>query len=318
MRLNNLTHIHARAALLFLLTLLAPSAARARQATPTPSPAPPPNTDVFVVDLKGGGGALRLGQPAAVTTWDGYDNQPSFTPDGRALLYTSIRADSQADIYRYDLRGRSTARLTETRESEFSPTVTPDGRFFSVVRVEADGTQRLWKFPLAAAAGGAPALVLEKVKPVGYHAWIDERRLALFVLGEPNTLQLAEVGAERAEVVERNIGRALHRVPRGGGEFSFVHKVSGGEWYVKGFDPKTRAARILVKTLTGSEDLAWTPGGVMLMAKDSKLFAFDPARDKEWREVADFAASGLRSITRLAVSPKGDRLALVAQRAAGR
>jgi hypothetical protein len=49
------------------------------------------------------------------------------------------------------------------------------------------------------------------------------------------------------------------------------------------------------------------------MAQDSKLFRFDPAREHTWQQVADFTAAGLRKITRLAVSPKGDRLALVAQ-----
>lgn len=78
--------------------------------TPTPTPAlAPPDTDIFIVDLKTGpGGKLKLGQPVKISTWAGYNNQPSFLPDGRSLLYTSIR-DKQADIYRYDLRTASTA-----------------------------------------------------------------------------------------------------------------------------------------------------------------------------------------------------------------
>jgi hypothetical protein len=50
------------------------------------------------------------------------------------------------------------------------------------------------------------------------------------------------------------------------------------------------------------------------MAKDSKLFQLDPARERVWREVADFAAHGIRRITRIAVSPQGDRVAFVVQR----
>ena len=75
----------------------------------------------------------KPGAARRVTTWEGYDNQPSFTPDGAAILYTSIRADNQADIYRHGLADNSTMRLTETEEAEYSPTVTPDGKFFSVV-----------------------------------------------------------------------------------------------------------------------------------------------------------------------------------------
>jgi hypothetical protein len=48
------------------------------------------------------------------------------------------------------------------------------------------------------------------------------------------------------------------------------------------------------------------------MANGAKLFKFDPAKDKEWQEAADFASAGIKAITRLAVSPRGDKLALVA------
>jgi len=56
----------------------------------------------------------------------------------------------------------------------------------------------------------------------------------------------------------------------------------------------------------------WTPGGVLLMAKGAKLYQWSPSRRPAWEEVADFSALGIESITRLAVSRRGDRLALVA------
>jgi Tol biopolymer transport system component len=173
--------------------------------TPTPTPAPaPPATDIFIADLRATpGGKLKLGRPVKITTWAGYNNQPSFLPDGKTILYTSIR-DKQADIYRYDLRAASTTQVTNTPESEYSPTLMPDGKSISVVRVEADGTQRLWKFPLA---GGSPSLILEKIKPVGYHLWVDDDTLALFVLGKPNTLQLVDLRSGKAEVISENPGR---------------------------------------------------------------------------------------------------------------
>jgi hypothetical protein len=48
------------------------------------------------------------------------------------------------------------------------------------------------------------------------------------------------------------------------------------------------------------------------MAKGSKLYQWNPSRGPDWEEIADFSALGIESITRLAVSPRGDRLALVA------
>ena len=121
--------------------------------TPSPTPTPvPPSSDIFVVDVKSQDGQMKFGQPMKITNTVGYNNQPSFLPDGHSILYTSIR-DKQADIYRYDIRSGSATQITNTSESEFSPTLMPGGKFISVVRVEADGTQRLWKFPLA---GGTP------------------------------------------------------------------------------------------------------------------------------------------------------------------
>jgi hypothetical protein len=75
---------------------------------------------------------------------------------------------------------------------------------------------------------------------------------------------------------------------------------------------KSRIISTLVKTLPGSEDYAWTPQGILLMGKDAKLFQCDPKKNGAWQEIADFTSAGLKSITRLAVSPKGERLAVVA------
>jgi Tol biopolymer transport system component len=110
-----------------------------------PASAPPPDTDIFLASFS------ARAQPAVsravnITHTPGYDNQPSFTPDGAAILFTSNRGGTQTDIYRYEIATETTARLTNTPEGEYSPTVTPDGQHISAIRVEADSTQRLWQF----------------------------------------------------------------------------------------------------------------------------------------------------------------------------
>lgn len=294
-----------------LLLLVASLASASAQTTPPPAA----TEDIFVVDVTMSKGKLAFGPPANITNRAGYDNQPSFLADGESLLYTSQREGEQTDIYRYDFKTRQSTRLTSTPEGEYSPTVMPGGKFFSVIRVEADKTQRLWKFPLA---GGEPGLVLPNLKPVGYHLWLDERTLALFILGaegQPNTLQLAPTDNSFLDTIHVNIGRALHSIPRRNA-FSFVHKLSPDEWLVKAFDLKTKRSTTLVKTLPGSEDLAWTPDGTLLMAKDARLFQWNPLEPTAgWQQIADFSAAGLKRITRLALSPKTNRLALVAQAA---
>lgn len=232
-------------------------------------------------------------------------------PDGHGILYTSIR-NKQADIYRYDLRDEATTQVTNTPESEYSPTLMPDGKNISVVRVEADGkTQRLWKFPLD---GGAPSLILENIKPVGYHLWIDDHTLALFVLGDsgkPNFLETYDMRTQESEFLVSNPGRVLRKVPNQN-KFSFVHKIAERNWEIKAFDLHSHTIASLIATVPGVEDYAWLPNGKLLMAKDSKLFAVVPLTGGKWEEVADFSKAGIKRITRIAVSGNGSRIAMVA------
>lgn len=271
----------------------------------------PPGTDIFIVELSERKDKLIFGEPININQRPGYDNQPGFAHDGKSLLFTSIREDRQADIYRYDIEKGTTAKITDTTESEYSPTVMPDGKHISVIRVEADQTQRLWKFPLS---GGKPGLLLEKIKPVGYHAWVDEKKVVLFILGSPNTLQFVDVATEKAEIIASNVGRSLHRIP-GKRNVSFVHKLAADEWVIKELDTDSLKTSAITRTLAGSEDYAWTPRGDLLMAKGAKLFKLTPKKDSDWQEVADFSSKGITAITRLAVSPKGNRVAFVASEA---
>jgi hypothetical protein len=271
------------------------------------SQAGPPDTEIFLVDLNVESGNLKLGEPRNVTNRVGYDNQPFFLPSGEGILYTFIGGDGRADIYQYRLNDGKTIQMTATPESEYSPTPMPDGKHFSVVRVEVDSSQRLWKFP---SEGGEPSLVLEELKPVGYHAWGSDDDVVLFVLGRPNSLYHANVASGKSKKIMGSIGRSLHKIPEQSA-ISFVHKVSEDEWWIKEMSVGSRTIRPLVKTLSGSEDYAWTPGGVILMGKGSKLYKWQSKRDESWVEVADFEGAGLKAISRLAVSPKGNKIAVV-------
>ena len=262
-----------------------------------------PATDIFVAELKLGAGA-RVGAPRNVTRRPGYDNQPSFLPDGRSFLYTSIREDAQADIYRYDPAADSSVRVTTTPESEYSPTPLAIG--FAVVRVERDSTQRLWRFD---ASGSTPTLVLEHVKPVGYFAFGDDHTLGLFVLGRPASFQVADTRTGRADTVVSNIGRTIQKIP-GRHAVSFVRRVSDTEWWITAYHLDDRVQHPVVRTLEGVDLYTWTPAGSLLAGKGSKLYQWTSGAD--WVEIADLAAAGITSITRLAVSPAGDRLAIVA------
>jgi hypothetical protein len=298
--------------------------------------APPPgNPEIFLATLAARDGAVIVGTPENISNSPGYDNQPFFTLDGAGLLFTSDRsrvvsapvegapaATPQTDIYRYDIATRRVVQVTDTIEREYSPTVTPDGRGISVIRVEQDGTQRLWRFTMD---GKAPELLLKDVKPVGYHAWIDQHRLALFILGdrgEPSTLQLADTRTGKADVIATDIGRSVQRMPSG--SISFVQRgARTGETppavTIVGFDPSA-AGEARLQTLTtpvpgvAQPDLAWMPDGTLLMAHQSRLYRWR-AGDRSWSVAADLTGAGVGTVSRLAVNHTGDRIALVAEAA---
>jgi WD40 repeat protein len=282
----------------------------------------PPATEVFLATLKVDGETVTIQAPLNISNNPGYDNQPSFTPDGASVLFTSVRGDRKpdpansasigSDIYRYDIASKQIAQVTNTPESEYSPTVTPDGRHMSVVRVESDGTQRLWRFTID---GKTPELVLADVKPVGYHAWADPNTLALFVLGEPPTLQLADVRTGKAQVVAKDIGRSIQRIPNGG--ISYVqreNKAGATALTVLELIPASRQTTVLVRVPPNinQPDLTWTPDGMLLMASGGKLYGWRRGQ-AEMKVVADLDTIGLRGVSRLAVSPRNDRIAFVAQ-----
>jgi len=268
-----------------------------------------PATEVFLAPLTGRAG--NIGPAINISNNPGYDNQPSFLPDSRGILFSSNRDGKQMDIYRYDIAAKKVSQLTRTPEGEYSPTVTPDKKTFSVIRTEADSTQRLWRFDLD---GSNPRLVLENVKPVGYHAWIDDTHLALFILGAgggaPATLQLADTKTGLATVAATGIGRSVLIRPKKG----TVSYLATGETprVLKEFNAKTGTSAPLIAAVDGSQDCAWLPDGRLLMARGTTISVWVPG-STTWSTFADVGTPTVTNITRMAVSPNGKWLAFVAE-----
>ena len=66
-------------------------------ASQAPAAQPPPSTDIWLARLSDTG----IEQPINITNRPGYDNQPSFTPDGKGLLFTRSTG-AHTDIYAPD------------------------------------------------------------------------------------------------------------------------------------------------------------------------------------------------------------------------
>lgn len=273
--------------------------------------AAPPNSDIFLTPLLRDGDSLRLGATQNITRRPGYDNQPSFLTDATALLYTAIDSSGQADIWRYDLRSRRRTRLTDTPESEYSPTVMPGSTRFSVVRVERDSTQRLWSFRLD---GSDPQLVLETLAPIGYHAWLDQFRLAVFVLGSPNTLHVVRRDGSEDVLRASHIGRTIQRVPAQNW-YSFVQLDSTRTPWIVAQPFEGGPVSRLVRVAEDNEFYSWAPDGTLLSASKGEVIRWNgvSGEGSAWLPIPSATPLAAKNISRLAVSPDGRWLAFVAE-----
>lgn len=251
-------------------------------------------------------GTLTLTNPQNITNHVGYDNQPAFDSGGK-LYYSSFNDDGRSDIRVFHIKKKTTSSLTTTNEREYSPTLTPDKKFISCIIQRDNGAQDLGKYPI----NGGPATILIDDLIVGYHAWIDEERVLIFVLGDPNTLQVYNVKTKEKKIIAERVGRSLHKIPNQNA-MSFVQKIADDNWQIMRWDIQSGAMTNLGKTLPGREDMAWTPDGIIFMSDGQGIFQFDTTSpEPRWNNVEILYTNFSKSISRLAVSPKGDRLAMV-------
>lgn len=264
-------------------------------------------SEIYLFDVQLSGSNIVVSNPKIVTNHPGYDNQPSFHSSKPLLFYSSFNEEGRSDIKVYNYKSGKTTALTSTSEREYSPTLTPDGKYISCIIQRDNNAQDLGKYPIE----GGEAITLIDNLIVGYHAWVDDNNLILFVLGEPMTLQWYDLKSKSSTVLEENIGRSLHKIP-GQNAMSFVHKRSKNDWVINRLDIASQKITPITSTMEGSEDLAWTKDGRIIMSDGSKLFVYDPKLKNDWAEIEmSHGGTNISGITRLAMTRDGKKLAVV-------
>ncbi len=280
-----------------------------------------PGFEIYLMDMPFKG---SVNAPVNITNHPGYDNQPSFSPDGKYILYAAHYDTAQSDIYKYDLLSKTTTKITATPESEYSPEVTPDKKHISVVRVEMDSAQRFCLYNLK---GKQPHLMLDSFKLIGYYGWYDPSTVALFNLPEPFQFVMTDLKQTNAYLADLNIGRCLKRIP-GQNSMSYLVKANDSIWEIRReimIGDSTEmidymrefifgGEKKVIEIPAGSEDFAWTPdGSSILMARGAELFYLDVKGDMQWHLSTDLSQFGIKKVYRLAISPDGKQLAFVAE-----
>jgi Tol biopolymer transport system component len=267
-----------------------------------------PASDIFLADVTWRDGVPRISAVRNATQRQGYDNQPWFTSDGSAFLYSSER-DGQTDIFRYDVHTSTSTRLTNTPENEYSPSLM--GERMVVVRWPTDmSTGALWWYsrdgrPLEQVRGSVPR--------VGFYAFVGDETLALFINDSTQSFVLSNTRTEDFERIgERMNGSAPRTIP-GERAVSFQQRDDSGDWWLMRYDVDARQASRLVRMVGNVPNYTWTADGAVLAAVGNVIYMW-PRGGGEWLRVAEFTEPELQGITRIAIGPGNDRLAFVSTR----
>lgn len=263
-----------------------------------------PVTDLWLTKIENGVPVA----PLKINPKSGYNNQPHFSDDGSVVFYTREMPGNdgaQTDIAAYDTKTSKTRMVNNTPESEYSPTPIPGRNAVSVIRADLKQKQFLYAIDVAT---GSMELLLPDVEPVGYHVWVNEQEVAMFILGDSFTLQTARLGTAGTKQIADNIGRSLRKHPESG-EILFVDKNSE-PWKIAAYSPETKATRVVMPLFPGNEDFTIDANGTYWTGNGSKLYQRRPT-DARWLLVADFSNAGVGKISRLAINLQSGQMALV-------
>ena len=277
-----------------------------------PAQAPGPNpVNLWVVDLKWTGNQLGTGTPVKLTNDNGTNSQPSFSPDGRSVVFSATRDTGSSDIYRIDLATRAETRVTRTPENENSPTVNAAGEYVAVRWVPATLFKEygVWMY----SADGTPTRgVLRGPDTTGYYTPLGAGDYSL-TRPKSKTFTIALFDSRTGTItdIDSGVPALPAQIIPGQRALSYVRIDSAdGKHTLRRVDLATRRTTSLGPTIVGRTAHAWVPGrNTVLMAKGNVLYARG-IDETSWRVVTRFTDPDLRNANAYVVSPNGDKLVL--------
>ncbi len=271
-----------------------------------------PISDVYMATVKNLGTKPMMTSLAYLNAFNGkgYNNQAKLFTYDEIYLSSAIDTNKITDIYRIDLDKKEISQVTATEQiSEFSPTPSPIKDHFSVVRIENDGfTQSLWLYPIDQSNKGYR--VLKNLANVGYHCWLNQESVALFLVGATHTLAIAKLSTGKTEIIADEIGRCIKT--DGNENLYFVHKVRADFWVLKSYHLGDKAMSTICQMPQSREDFELLTSGVFIIGDGSTIKTFNPEKDSTWNTVFDLSDQNIMNINR--VNMFRDRLIFINNR----
>ncbi len=307
MRINTLKILLLRLMMLVSLLVLTGRAEEEK-----PQVLSPPDSEVHVFDLTIKEGLYRLENGVNISNNLGYDNQPFFTDKSDTMLFVSVRDGKQTDVFEYDLNSQKTTQITNTPHSEYSPKTLNDNQNVTFVSEGGDPYQSVWSLNRMT---GKSAWLLNSKEPVGYYAVNEQNGDVLFWSRYGWSVQYLNLERDERRFVS---GHAIPSSPQpipNSERFSFVHRQTNGEVWIKAFNPKDFSITPIAPIFGSNYDYTWAPNGDILRVENNQLFVWpSQKKNNRWQKGQDLNQHFSGQITRLAVSQNGKYIALVENR----
>ena len=267
------------------------------------------DSEIFLLDIKFKQDKIEISNVKKISNNKGYNNQPIFVSNDK-ILFTSER-NLQNDIVQYDSSENSLKYLTNTLTSEYSPIRYKKNKI-TAVSLDKKGEQYLRIYDIKDNTFKIP--FTDKI--VGYYNYSKQiKNLIISSVLENNELVLYTSNLKTKEhtYVDNNTGRSIHNIPKykfGQEKISYISK-KDSIWNINYVDLSNYKTKTITTTLNNNEDICWFKDGSILTSHKNNLYIFNSKLSNDWILLCSLEKYGITNISRIAINPDNDKLALV-------
>ena len=267
------------------------------------------DTEIFLLDIKFKQDKIEVYNVKKISTNKGYNNQPIFVSNDK-ILFTSER-NLQNDIVQYDSSENSLKYLTNTLTSEYSPIRYKKNKV-TAVSLDKKGEQYLRIYNIKDNTFKIPF----KDKIVGYYNYskkIKNQIISSVLENNELVLYTSNLKTKEHTYIDNNTGRSIHNIPKnkfGEEKISYISK-KDSIWNINYVDLSSYKTKTITTTLNNNEDICWFKDGSILTSNKNNLYIFNSKLSKDWKLLCSLEEYGITNISRIAINPNNDKLALV-------
>lgn len=263
-----------------------------------------PDADLWLAELdtKTPG---KIKKAVNITNRPGYDNQPSFSNNGKRIYFTSIHDDKQADVYSCSVGSRKIEQVTKTKESEYSPNETTFGNYLSVLHVTIDSIQTVKLLDLKTFT--ITNSNFSSFDSAGYYHFLNADTLLYYKLTQPHTLRYFVNSTKAEGILAEHPCRTFKMVNR----YSFIYGIkdsSSTRYFL--YDVRLQKASLYATMNSVNEDMIWHPVHGLLVSDKATIINYD-VKQAKWNVLYDLGSYGIKKITRFCFDPKNKYLVVV-------